>query len=115
MMVDNQIKNVQNNSGSNGTRQAKKSSSSSSSEEINHSTDEKADKWLTSLPKWETALCWIITLGTIGYGFISLWRVSTKWRLLLAQHGSVVELPLIGKRAKDESDFHWHRYVIKSQ
>jgi hypothetical protein len=63
-----------------------------------------------ALPKWEIVLCWTVALGTIAYGFVTLWKVSSKWHFLLAQYGSVSELPLIGLRSKDESDFAWHRW-----
>ncbi|GMT14994.1 hypothetical protein PFISCL1PPCAC_6291, partial [Pristionchus fissidentatus] len=58
----------------------------------------------------EIKLCWIVTICTVAYGWSKVYQISQKYKWDIGDQASVQELPLIGKRFKDEANWEWSRW-----
>ncbi|GMR36853.1 hypothetical protein PMAYCL1PPCAC_07048, partial [Pristionchus mayeri] len=58
----------------------------------------------------EIKLCWIVTIGTLLYGWTKVYQISQQFKWNIGDQASYKEIPLIGNRFKDEANWEWSRW-----
>ena len=61
-------------------------------------------------PLPEIRLCFLVTVGTIAYGWYSVFVASQRWISKIDAIPNPTNFPLIGPRFKDESNWEWFRW-----
>ncbi|KAI6219284.1 Protein-cysteine N-palmitoyltransferase Rasp [Aphelenchoides besseyi] len=62
------------------------------------------------LPKYEIRLYCAITACAVVYAWWCVYKASTRWTFRIGHVASVTDLPIFGRRFKDEIDWEWSRW-----
>jgi hypothetical protein len=58
----------------------------------------------------EIKLCFAVTIATVAYAWYCVYIASTKFQFKIGHMASVHDLPLIGQRFRDDTNWEWFRW-----
>uniref|UniRef100_A0AC35FXC0 Uncharacterized protein n=1 Tax=Panagrolaimus sp. PS1159 TaxID=55785 RepID=A0AC35FXC0_9BILA len=58
----------------------------------------------------EIKLCFAVTIATVAYAWYCVYLASTKFQFKIGHMASVHDLPLIGQRFRDDTNWEWFRW-----